>query len=56
MSPSALRVIGIVFLLAAAALAVLNLRRVAGLGAAALPSALVLIGMACILRARRRRL
>ena len=56
MSPAALRVIGIVFLLAAAAVAVLNLRRVAGLGAVALPSVLVVLGVACILRARRRRL
>ena len=56
MSPAALRFVGIVFLLAAVAVAVLNLRRVAGLGAVTLPSVLVVLGLACVLRARRRRL
>jgi uncharacterized membrane protein len=56
MTPSTLRVIGIVFLVAAAAVAVLNLRRVAGLGAIALPSVLTVLGVAFILRARKRRL
>ena len=56
MSPMALRIIGIVFLISAAAVAVLNLRRVADLGAVALPSALTVVGLAFILRARKRRL
>jgi hypothetical protein len=55
-TPSTLRIVGIVFLVAAAVVAVLNLRRVADLGAVALPSALTVLGLAFILRARRRRL
>ncbi len=56
MTPSTLRVIGIVFLVAAAAVAVLNLRRVADLGAFAVPSALTVVGLAFVLRAKKRRL
>jgi hypothetical protein len=55
-NPSTLRIIGIVFLILAAAVAVLNLRRVADLGAVALPSVLTIVGLAFILRARKRRL
>jgi hypothetical protein len=40
MTPSTLRIVGVVFLVAAAVVAVLNLRRVADLGAFALPSVL----------------
>lgn len=56
MSPSTLRLIGIVFLVAAAVVAVLNLRRVADLGAFALPSVLMVLGLAFVARSRKRRL
>jgi hypothetical protein len=56
MNPATLRIVGIVFLVAAAGVAVLNLQRVAGLGAFWLPTVLIILGLACILRARRRRL
>lgn len=56
MSPATLRIVGIGFLVAAAVVGVLNLRRVADLGAFALPSVLLVVGMAFILRARKRRL
>ena len=56
MSPSTLRVVGVIFLAAAAVVAVLNLRRGADLGAVALPTVLLVAGLACVLRARKRRL
>ena len=56
MGPQTLRVIGIVFLILAVAVAVLNLRRVANLNAFYLPPLLIILGAACLLRARRRRL
>ena len=56
MSPATLRIIGIVFMVMAALVAVLNLKRVADLGAFFLPSMLIVIGLAFILRARNRRL
>ena len=56
MNPSTLRIIGIVCLVAAAFVAVLNLKRVAGPGAFTMPSVLIVLGLACILRARKRRL
>ena len=56
MSPRALRIIGVAFLTAAAAVAVLNLKRAAGPGAVALPSALFVLGVAFVLRAKKRRL
>ncbi len=56
MSPSTLRIVGIILLAAAAAVAVLNLKRVADLGAFALPTVLLVIGLGCVLRARKRRL
>lgn len=56
MNSKALRLIGFVFLLAGIVVAVLNLRRVANLGAVMLPALLIVLGMAFTLRARRRRL
>jgi hypothetical protein len=56
MTPATLRIIGIIFLVAAVVVAVLNLKRVADLGAFMLPSFLLITGMAFMLRARRRRL
>ena len=56
MNPTTLRYIGIGFLIASAVVAVLNLKRTANLGAIFLPTALFVIGMASILRARKRRL
>lgn len=56
MTPTTLRIIGIVFLIAAVVMAVLNLMRAVSLGAVFLPSVLFIIGMAFILRARNRRL
>ena len=56
MSPSKLRIVGIIFLVAAAVVAVMNLRSVADLGAFALPTVLGIVGTAFILRARKRRL
>jgi hypothetical protein len=56
MSPTILRIIGIVFMVMAAVIAVLNLKRVADLGAFFLPAILIVIGLAFILRARNRRL
>ncbi len=56
MTPPTLRIIGIVFLLAAAAVAGLELRKGNGTGALFIPSVLFIIGIAFILRARGRRL
>jgi hypothetical protein len=56
MSPKVLRIIGIVFMLLAVVVAVLNLRRVANLGAFYLPALLIVLGVAFIVRARNRRL
>lgn len=56
MSPGILRIIGIVFMFLAAMVAVLNLRRVANLGAFFLPAILIVLGAAFLLRARNRRL
>ncbi len=54
--PTLKRIIGIVFLLAAAVAAVLELRKGDGPGALFIPSVLFIIGMAFVLRARGRRL
>jgi hypothetical protein len=56
MSPRTMRIIGIIFMLLAATVAILNLRRVANLGAFYLPAILIVLGAAFILRARNRRL
>lgn len=56
MSTGVLRAIGVVFMILAAIMAVLNLRRVANLGAFYLPAILIVLGAAFILRARNRRL
>jgi hypothetical protein len=51
-----MRFIGIAFMGLAAVVAILNLRRVANLGAFYLPAILIVLGAAFILRARNRRL
>lgn len=56
MSAKTLRIIGIVFMILAAIVAVLNLRRVADLGAFYLPALLIFLGAACMVQARNRRL
>lgn len=55
MSPTTLRTIGILFLIAAAVLAVLNLKRVANLGTFWISSPLLIIGMAFIILAGKRK-
>lgn len=55
LSPTTLRLIGLVCLVTAAAMAILNLKRVANLGTFWLASPLVVIGVALIVAARRRR-
>lgn len=56
MSAKTLRIIGIVFLVAAAVLAVLNLKRVADAGTFWISSPLLVIGMALVILANRRKL
>ncbi len=56
MSPKTMRVIGIVFLVVAAVLSVLNLQRVANAGTFWLAPPLMIIGLAFVVRARRARL
>lgn len=56
MSAKHLRLIGCAFMLLAAVVAVLNLRRVANLGAFYLPALLIVLGAAFIIRAKNRRL
>jgi hypothetical protein len=53
MSPSTLRLIGILFMLAAAVLLVLNLKRVANLGSYWTAIPLFIIGLALLARSRR---
>ena len=53
MTPSRKRLIGIAFFAAAAIVAVLNLKQVAGLGLNYLPVPLMLIGLAFVARARK---
>ena len=55
MTPSTLRVIGIIFLIIAAVLMILNLKRVANLGTFWIALPLFIIGVACVARARRAR-
>lgn len=56
MTPKNMRIIGIVFMVIAAVIAILNLRRVANLGAFFLPSIFIVLGVAFIVRAKNRRL
>ncbi|HEX9422901.1 MAG TPA: hypothetical protein VF899_06635 [Pyrinomonadaceae bacterium] len=55
MSATTLRVIGILFLVAAAVVAVLNLKRVANLGMLWLNAPLLVIGIAFIAMSARRK-
>ena len=55
MSPTTLRIIGILFLVAAAVVAVLNLKRVANLGMVWLSPPLLILGLALVAVAARRR-
>ncbi len=55
MSSKTLRLIGIVFLVAAAVLAVLNLKRVADLGTGLVSMTLLIIGIALIAMAMKRK-
>lgn len=56
MNPKTMRLIGIGFMVLAAVVAVLNLKRVGNLGAYFLPGVLIVIGVAFIVRSRNRRL
>ncbi len=51
-----MRIIGIAFMVIAAVIAILNLRRVADLGAFFLPSIFIVLGLAFIVRSKNRRL
>jgi len=55
LSPTTLRIIGILFLVAAAVVAVLNLKRVANLGMMWLSPPLLIVGLALVAIAARRR-
>lgn len=55
LSATTLRVIGILFLVAAAVVAVLNLKRVANLGMVWLSPPLLIVGMALVVLAARRK-
>lgn len=55
LSPTTLRIIGILFLVAAAVVAVLNLKRVANLGMVWLSPPLLILGLALVAVAARRR-
>ena len=54
MLQTTLRVIGILFLIAAVVLAVLNLKRVADLGTFWISSPLLIIGMGLVILSRKR--
>ena len=56
MTPSTLRLIGLAFLVGAAVLMILNLKRVADLGTFWPGLAFFFIGLACVVRARKARL
>lgn len=56
MSAKTMRIVGIMFMVLAAVVAVLNLRRVADLGAFYLPALLIFLGAACFVGAKNRRL
>ena len=55
MSPKTLRLIGVVLIVAAAMLAVLNLKRVANAGTFWVSTPLLIIGLAFFAMSRRRR-
>jgi hypothetical protein len=55
LSPKFLRIIGIAFLIVAAIVAVLNLKRVADLGLSWLVPTLMVLGLALVAVARRRK-
>ncbi|HEV2827788.1 MAG TPA: hypothetical protein VGW76_09290 [Pyrinomonadaceae bacterium] len=55
MSPTTLRVIGFLFLVAAAVVAVLNLKRVANLGMMWLSPPLLIVGLAFVTLAARKK-
>ena len=55
LSPTTLRVIGILFLVTAAVVAVLNLKRVANLGMVWLSPPLLIVGVALVALAARRK-
>ena len=54
MSVTVLRVIGILFMVAAAVVAILNLKRVANLGMLGLSAPLLIIGMGFLAASRRK--
>ena len=56
MTPSNMRIIGIVFMVVAALVMILNLKRVANLGTFWLGMPLLVIGLAFVARARKARL
>ena len=56
MSPTILRSIGVAFMVMATRAAILNLKRVADLGAFFIPAILIVTGAGFILRAGNRRL
>jgi len=53
MTPTKLRIIGIVFLATAAVLAILNLQRVANLGMNSLVVILMILGIVFVVRAKK---
>ena len=55
MSPATLRLIGFLFLVAAAVVAVLNLKRVANLGMVWLSPPLMIVGLALVALSARKR-
>ena len=55
MSPATTRLVGLIFIVAAAVLMILNLKRVANLGSYWVAMPLLIIGVALIARSRRGR-
>jgi hypothetical protein len=55
MTPSVRRMIGILFLIAAAVVAILNLKRVANLGLSWMPAILIVLGTVLVGSAARRK-
>ncbi|HKO99218.1 MAG TPA: hypothetical protein VJU86_19620 [Pyrinomonadaceae bacterium] len=54
MSAKTLRLLGILFLVAAAVVSIMNLKRVANLGVMWVPAVLLVVGIALLANARRR--